>query len=100
MTAAGPTSPTTTPATTTAVVARSGEAVCQGTCVACHGSGAADAPKLGDKAAWAPRIAQGTDVLIEHALHGFKAMPAKGACGNCSDAEIKAAVDYVVTTDK
>lgn len=58
--------------------------------MACHGS----------KTAWVPRIAQGIDVLIEPALHGFKAMPAKGACGNCSDAEIKAAVDYVVTTDK
>ena len=89
------------PAATMAVVtARSGEAVFHGTCVACHGSGAAGAPKLGDKAAWAPRIAQGTDVLVEHALHGFKAMPAKGACVDCSDAEIKAAVDYMVATDK
>ena len=69
--------------------------------MACHVSGAADAPKLGDEAAWAHLCsAQGTDVLVEHALHGFKAMPAKGACGDCSDAEIKAAVDYMVTTDK
>ena len=97
---ASPAAAAAVPAATAAVAARSGEAVYHGTCVACHGSGAAGAPKLGDKAAWAPRIAEGTDVLVEHALHGFKAMPAKGACGDCSDAEIKAAVDYMVTSDK
>ncbi len=66
------------------------------TCAACHNTGAAGAPKLGDVAGWAPRIAKGNDTLYDHAINGFNGMPAKGLCGNCSDDEIKAAVDYMV----
>ena len=65
-------------------------------CVACHASGAAGAPKLGDVAAWAPRIGKGADVLYTNAIKGFKGMPAKGLCMDCSDDEIKATVDYMV----
>lgn len=75
---------------------RSGEAVYKATCAACHGSGAAGAPKFGDKAAWASRVGQGSSKLLQHAIQGFKGMPAKGGCSTCSDAEIKAAVAYLV----
>jgi len=55
-----------------------GNTVYQGSCNACHGSGLPNAPKLGDKAAWAPRIAKGIETLDQHALGGFNQMPAKG----------------------
>jgi len=83
-----------------AAAVRSGEAVYNAACMACHTSGAAGAPKLGDKAAWSPRIAQGSSTLVQHALQGFKGMPAKGGCTNCSDAEIKAAVEYLTAKAK
>ncbi|RMD68759.1 MAG: cytochrome c5 family protein, partial [Gammaproteobacteria bacterium] len=73
-----------------------GEKVYQQTCFACHGTGAAGAPKLGDKAAWEPRIAQGMDTLIQHALKGFKAMPAKGGNPGLSDQQVADAVAYMV----
>lgn len=66
-------------------------------CAACHATGAAGAPKAGDAAAWAPRIAQGKDTLYKHALGGFNMMPPKGTCGNCSDDEIKSVVDLLVS---
>ncbi len=76
--------------------ARSGDAVYNAACSACHGTGAAGAPIKGDAAAWEPRIAKGRDTLLDHALNGFNAMPARGACGNCSDEEIANAVDYMI----
>jgi len=85
---------------TTPVAAKSGESVYGSACIACHGSGAAGAPKLGDKAAWVPRIAQGSATLVQHATQGFKGMPAKGACTSCSDADIKAAVEYLASKSK
>ena len=77
-----------------------GKAVYEKYCVACHGAGVAGAPKFGDKAAWAPRIAQGQDTLYTHALKGFKAMPPKGGATDLSDGTIKATVDYMVTAGK
>ena len=72
-------------------------------CVACHGAGIAGAPKVGDKASWAPRIAQGNAVLYEHAIKGFQGkagvMPPKGGSA-APDAEVKAAVDYMVAAAK
>lgn len=66
----------------------------------CHGSPAAGAPVLGDKADWAPRIAQGNDTLYAHALQGFTgnkgAMPAHGGNPSLDEAAVKAAVDYMV----
>ncbi len=79
---------------------RSGESVYQSSCMACHSTGVAGAPKLGDKAAWAPRISAGNSTMIQHALQGFKGMPAKGGCANCLDAEIKAAVEYLTSRAK
>lgn len=69
-------------------------------CAVCHTTGAAGAPKYADKAAWAPRMKAGEAVLIEHAIKGYKGMPAKGACPSCSDDEIKAAVDYMIAAVK
>jgi cytochrome c5 len=76
--------------------ARSGSEVYQSVCAACHGAGLAGAPKTGDAAAWKPRTAQGKPTLYTHAIQGFKMMPAKGGNTSLSDAEVKAAVDYLV----
>jgi cytochrome c5 len=65
-------------------------------CAACHATGAAGAPRGGDKAAWADRIAQGMDTLKQHALKGFRAMPAKGGRMDLSDAAVVAAMGYMV----
>ena len=79
---------------------RTGDVIYKAKCVICHASGVAGAPKIGDKAAWAPRIAKGMDVLYTNSLKGINAMPAKGTCSDCSDAEVKAAVDYMVEQSK
>jgi cytochrome c5 len=68
----------------------------QAKCLACHDTGAAGAPKTGDAAAWAPRIAQGMDTLLANATNGLNAMPPKGLCMECSDADLKAVVQYMV----
>ena len=93
--AAAPTAAAASAAPVAAAAPRSGEAIYQATCAVCHGAGVAGAPKLGDAAAWAPRLAQGKDTLLQHALQGFKAMPPKGTCADCSEAELRAAVDYL-----
>ncbi|MBZ2170286.1 MULTISPECIES: c-type cytochrome [Marinobacter] len=79
---------------------RSGSEVYDAVCMACHTTGAAGAPKIGDAGAWAPRIEKGVDTLIEHAINGFNAMPAKGGCANCPDEEIAAAVEHIVAESK
>ncbi|HET9700215.1 MAG TPA: c-type cytochrome, partial [Burkholderiales bacterium] len=66
-------------------------------CAACHATGAANAPKLGDKAAWGPRIATGKPALYNSALKGKGAMPAKGGNAALADDDVKAAVDYLVS---
>lgn len=77
---------------------RSGEQIVTSTCQGCHGAGVMGAPKIGNKGDWGPRIAKGKPTLYDHALKGFNnKMPPKGMCMNCSDAEIKAAVDYMVS---
>jgi cytochrome c5 len=73
-----------------------GQKVYANTCSVCHAQGLLGAPKVGDVEAWAPRIAQNIDVLIEHAIHGYRRMPPKGTCIDCTDAEIIAAVKYMV----
>lgn len=73
-------------------------------CIACHGTGIAGAPKMGDVAAWAPRIAQGISVLREHAIAGYHGeagyMPPKGARIDLSDQEVNGAVDYMVAESR
>lgn len=77
-----------------------GKQVFDSTCMACHATGAAGAPKVGDKAAWAPRIAQGMATLAKNAVTGIRAMPPRGTCAACSDDDLKAAVDYMVGQSK
>jgi len=79
---------------------KSPEEIYNGVCGACHATGAAGAPKLGDTAAWAPRIAKGMDTLHTHALQGFNMMPPRGTCAACSDDDIMAVVDYMVSKSK
>lgn len=76
---------------------RSGDEVYNAHCVACHASGVAGAPKVGDSAAWAPRAAQGIDTLLTHATNGLNAMPPKGTCGACSQDELKGAIEYMLS---
>lgn len=84
--------------------AADGKATYDKACMACHAAGVAGAPKLGDKAAWGPRIAQGADTLHTHALKGFTGkkgmMPPKGGNMSLADADVKAAVDYMVGQSK
>jgi cytochrome c5 len=92
---AQPAAPIEPPADPVAAV-RDGQTVYKTACFACHDAGVAGAPKLGDKAAWAPRIAKGNDALYSTLQNGLNAMPPKGTCMNCSDDELKAVLDYMV----
>lgn len=74
---------------------RSGEKVYSTACVACHGSGLLDAPKKGDTAAWDKRFEQGEATVLKHAIEGLNAMPPKGTCGDCSDDELMAAINFM-----
>ena len=80
--------------------AKSGKEIWEGTCAACHKSGLLGAPKIGDKAAWAPRIAKGMDTLKKHALGGFNQMPAHGGNPSLSDDEVVKALEYMVGQSK
>jgi cytochrome c5 len=77
-----------------------GEKAFKGTCAMCHQTGAGGAPVVANKDDWAPRIAQGKDTLYAHAINGYTgqkgAMPPKGANASLADADVKAAVDYMV----
>ena len=86
-------------ASTTPAV-RSGEQVVNTVCQTCHGAGLVGAPKIGDKAAWQPRLAQGVNALQEHAIKGIRAMPPRGGNASLSDAEVSAAVDYMLKQSK
>jgi cytochrome c5 len=76
-------------------VLQNGQAVYTAVCAACHGTGAAGAPKLGDGGAWTARIAQGYDTLVQHAVQGIRAMPAKGGNPDLDDIEVARAVVYM-----
>ncbi|KND57957.1 Cytochrome c5 [Candidatus Burkholderia verschuerenii] len=78
---------------------QAGKALYTQVCQACHAAGVLGAPKFGDKEAWAPRLKDSMDTVYNYALHGKGAMPAKGG-SNASDADVKAAVDYMVNASK
>jgi cytochrome c5 len=77
-----------------------GKSVYDSTCAACHTTGVAGAPKTGDKSAWAPRLKPGMDALYASALKGKNAMPPKGGNVSLPDADVKAAVDYMLNPVK
>jgi cytochrome c5 len=83
------------PATEAAAIDPAGEKLYKAVCFACHASGVAGAPKLGDKAGWAKYVETGMDAMVKNAIHGVGAMPPRGG-SQASDAEVKAAVEYMV----
>lgn len=87
-----------------APTAAGGEGTYKAACVACHGAGIAGAPKAGDKTAWSARVAQGKPTLYDHAIRGYQGkagvMPAKGGNSALADADVKSAVDYMVSLAK
>lgn len=83
-----------------AAASANGEALYKTVCMACHVAGVAGAPKLGDKAAWAPRIATGLDAMTASVLKGKGAMPPKGGAVAAPDADVRAAVEFMVNQSK
>lgn len=94
--AAAPADPAPASAAPAAEGGGDGEAIYSKACVACHSTGVAGAPKVGDKAAWEPRLAQGMDGLVGSALKGKGAMPPKGGQMSLTDGDIKSAVQYML----
>lgn len=88
-----------TVAVTVAAVSPAGENLYKSACVVCHASGVANAPKLGDKQAWTPFLAQGTDALMVTVLKGKGAMPPRGGSA-ADDATLRAAVEYMLAAAK
>jgi cytochrome c5 len=86
-------------ATQSADASQAGKALYQQVCQACHAAGVLNAPKFGDKEAWAPRLKEPMETVYNYALHGKGAMPPKGG-SSASDADVKAAVDYMVNASK
>ena len=81
-------------------VNRGGKAVYDATCMVCHTTGVAGSPKIGDKAAWAPRLQAGMETLYANALKGKNAMPPKGGNMTLTDADVKSAVDFMISQSK
>jgi cytochrome c5 len=77
-----------------------GVSVYNSKCIICHESGVAGAPKVGDKKAWAPRIATGMDALLANAIKGKNAMPPRGTCTECSDADLADAIQYMISNSQ
>lgn len=74
---------------------RTGKEIVETRCVKCHGTGVDGAPKIGDRAAWTPRVKQGLDVVVSSAIHGHGAMPPRGGMADLTDAEIRSAIVYM-----
>ncbi|HTP46653.1 MAG TPA: c-type cytochrome [Casimicrobiaceae bacterium] len=80
---------------TSKAAARTGKEIVETQCVKCHGTGVNGAPKIGDRAAWTPRVKQGLDVVVRSAIHGHGAMPPRGGMADLTDAEIRSAIVYM-----
>ena len=90
-----------TPPAVTATKDHEGETTYNRYCYSCHAGGIAGAPKFGDVQAWRPRIAKGESLLLQATIEGVDpGMPARGLCSSCSDEELAAAVDYMVTNSQ
>jgi cytochrome c5 len=74
---------------------RSGELIVKAQCVKCHGTGVNGAPKIGDQAAWRPRLKNGLDKTVASAIHGHGKMPARGGMADLTDAELRSAILYM-----
>jgi cytochrome c5 len=74
-----------------------GASVYNSKCIICHGSGVVGAPKIGDKEAWAPRIATGMDAMLANVIKGKNAMPPKGTCTECSDSDLVDAIEFMIS---
>lgn len=81
-----------------AAYASVGKQVVTQVCAVCHASGMMNSPKVGNAADWAPRLEKGIDTLYDHAINGFNMMPARGGNPKLTDDEVKAAVDYMVSS--
>lgn len=75
-----------------------GKQVVSQVCAVCHGTGMMNSPKVGNADDWAPRLEKGMDTLYDHAINGFNMMPARGGNPKLSDDEVKAAVDYMISS--
>lgn len=83
-----------------AMADRTGEELYNTKCSVCHAAGIAGAPMFGDAAAWAPRAEKGIDGLLASAKSGLNAMPPMGTCMDCSDDELKGAIQYMLDNSK
>lgn len=81
-------------------VVRSGKEIYESLCASCHGAGVLGAPRFGNAEDWAPRIAQGMETLLNHAINGLNAMPPRGGDPNLSDEDVEKAVQYMVEAAK
>ena len=81
-------------------LAADGKSIYEKVCATCHANGVANAPKYGDKAAWAPRVSIGKDALLASALEGKGVMPPKGGAADLKDDDVKAAVDHMLAAVK
>lgn len=88
------------PAVATNTLSPELQAVYARSCATCHAVPATGAPQAGDAAAWAPRLAQGEDTLLDHTLNGFNAMPPMGACADCDEAQYRALIAYMAGTGR
>ncbi len=88
------------PAAPVAAGPRSGQEVFDTKCTTCHTAGVSGAPRMGNAADWAPRIAQGDSAMFDNAWNGINAMPPKGLCLDCSEDEIRAAIKHMVNNSK
>ena len=88
------------PAAAASAASADGKKVYDATCMVCHATGVAGAPKYGDKAAWAPRVATGEETLVKHSITGIRAMPPRGGNGGLSDDQVRAAVQHMLAAVK
>ncbi len=84
------------PLTATHKVIHLGKTIFESKCVLCHKNGIAGAPRLGNQSDWAPRIKKNFSILLRHASTGYRAMPPKGACLECSTSDLEAAIHYML----
>lgn len=89
-----------TPQSTSPSTASNGQKIYDKYCSVCHLAGVAGAPKFKDVAAWESRLKKGMDILFGNVKKGFNAMPPKGTCVECSDEDLKAAIEYMTKNSK